>query len=85
VHLLRELEKGDAHYTPTEPRAFARALRRLFRDGIRLRMRPDFTPERYRSLRLRRDDPLQTISDTMRTCLQTAQLPESPPAAAADG
>ena len=30
-------------------RAFARKLRRLLRDGIRLRKRPDFTPERYQS------------------------------------
>lgn len=66
VHLLRELEKVDQHRAATphagalaphagdaEWQAFARTLRRLIRDGIRLRKRPDFTPERYRSRILR--------------------------------
>ncbi|MCP4991312.1 MAG: IS66 family transposase [Colwellia sp.] len=53
VHLLRELEKVDQHNTSTEWRAFAKMLRRLLRDGIRLRKRPDFTPEKYRSRILR--------------------------------
>jgi transposase len=49
VHLLRELEKVDQHNSSAEWRAFAKTLRRLIRDGIRLRKRPDFTPEKYRS------------------------------------
>jgi len=49
VHLLRELEKVDEHNDSAEWRAFARKLRRLIRDGIHLRKRPDFTPEQYRS------------------------------------
>jgi len=53
VHLLRELEKVDQHNTSPEWRAFAKTLRRLLRDGIRLRKRPDFTPQRYRSRILR--------------------------------
>jgi transposase len=46
-HLLRELEKVDQHNDSAEWRAFAKKLRRLLRDGIRLRKRPDFTPGRY--------------------------------------
>ena len=59
VHLLRELEKVDEHRAAA-PRAsdaawqaFAKLLRRLVRDGIRLRKRPDFTPQRYQSRILR--------------------------------
>ena len=53
VHLLRELEKVDQHNTTVSWQAFAKILRRLIRDGIRLRKRPDFTPEKYRSRILR--------------------------------
>jgi transposase len=53
VHLLRELEKVDQHNTSAPWQAFAKTLRRLLRDGIRLRKRPDFTPQRYRSRILR--------------------------------
>ena len=55
VHLLRELEKVDQHSDSAEWRAFAKQLRRLVRDGIRLRKREDFTPEKYPS-RIRRID-----------------------------
>jgi len=47
VHLLRELEKVDQHNTTEEWQAFAKKLRRLIRDGIRLRKRADFSPGRY--------------------------------------
>lgn len=53
VHLLRELEKVDQHNTSAAWQAFAKTLRRLIHDGIRLRKRPDFTPPRYRSRILR--------------------------------
>ena len=49
VHLLRELEKVDQRNTSPEWQAFAKTLRRLIKDGISLRKRPDFTPEKYRS------------------------------------
>ncbi len=49
VHLLRELEKVDERNRSLAWAAFAKLLRRLVRDGIRLRKRSDFTPERYRS------------------------------------
>jgi transposase len=47
VHLLRELEKVDEHNGGTGWRDFAKQLRRLVRDGIRLRKRPDFAPAKY--------------------------------------
>ena len=49
VHLLRELEHVDEHNHSPEWRSFAKKLRRLLRDGIRLRKRPDFAPNRHRS------------------------------------
>ena len=48
-HLLRELVKVDERNDAAEWAAFSKALKRLVRDGIRLRQRPDFTPDRYRS------------------------------------
>ena len=62
VHLLRELEKVDRHNACDEWRAFAKLLRRLVRDGIRLRKRPDFTPEKYRSRIVRIDARLQKLA-----------------------
>jgi len=53
VHLLRELEKVDEHNSSATWQAFAKPLRRLIRDGIRLRKRPDFTPQKYQSRILR--------------------------------
>jgi hypothetical protein len=53
VHLLRELEKVDQANESAEWKAFAKKLRRLVRDGIRLRKRADFDPQRYDS-RIRR-------------------------------
>lgn len=53
VHLLRELEKIDEQRAATpcatdaQWQAFAKMLRRLIRDGIRLRKRRDFSPQRY--------------------------------------
>jgi len=46
---VRELERVDLRNDSAEWQAFAKKLRRLLRDGIRLRKRPDFTPERYQS------------------------------------
>jgi transposase len=47
VHLLRELEKVDLENPSPGWNAFAKMLRRLVRDGIRLRKRADFSPEKY--------------------------------------
>ena len=49
VHLLRELEKVDQTNNSAEWQAFSKKLRRLIRDGIRLRKRKDFAPKRYES------------------------------------
>ena len=56
VHLLRELDHVDEHALPGKPprqaacwREFVKKLRRLLRDGIRLRKRNDFTPAKYAS------------------------------------
>ena len=49
VHLLRELEKVDLTNASAPWQAFAKQLRRLVRDGIRLRKRADFAPDKYRS------------------------------------
>lgn len=47
-HLLRELLKVDEHNNSFEWQSFARQLRRLVRDGIRLRKKHDFDPDKYR-------------------------------------
>ena len=49
VHLLRELEKVDDRNDSIEWRGLSKKLRRLIRDGIRLRKRKDFSPEKYQS------------------------------------
>ena len=48
-HLLRELLKVDEHNDGLEWQGFAKQLRRLVRDGIRLRKRVDFDPQKYES------------------------------------
>jgi transposase len=64
VHLLRELEKVDEHNASAMWQAFGKTLRRLIRDGIRLRKRPDFTPEKYRSRIVRIGRRLDTLIAT---------------------
>ena len=49
VHLLRELEKVDLKNDSAEWQAFAKRLRRLLGDAIRLRKRPDFAPGKFQS------------------------------------
>ncbi len=49
VHLLRELEKVDLKNDSAEWQAFAKKLRCLVRDGIRLRKQDAFAPDKYRS------------------------------------
>ena len=46
-HLLREIERVDQRNDAPAWQAFAKKLRRLLHDALRLRARPDFTPERY--------------------------------------
>jgi hypothetical protein len=63
VHLLRELEKVDEHNRSGEWQAFAKKLRRLLRDGIRLRKRPDFSPATYASRIVRIDRRLRALAE----------------------
>jgi hypothetical protein len=62
VHLLRELEKVDQTNASAQWRAFAKKLRRLLRDGIRLRKRPDFEPGKYTSRIVRIDRRLMALA-----------------------
>jgi transposase len=62
VHLLRELEKVDLRNDSAEWRAFAKKLRRLLRDGIRLRKRPDFAPGKFQSRVHRLNARLATLA-----------------------
>jgi hypothetical protein len=48
-HLLRELVKVDERNVSAEWRGFAKQLRRLLKDALRLRKRPDFTRDKYAS------------------------------------
>jgi len=48
VHLLRELEKVDQHNDSSEWKVCAKRLRRLLRDGIRLRKQDDFSTNKAR-------------------------------------
>jgi transposase len=62
VHLLRELEKVDLHNRSAQWLAFAKKLRRLIGDGIRLRKREDYTPQRYASRVCRIDQRLMALA-----------------------
>ncbi|MCX7012256.1 MAG: IS66 family transposase [Candidatus Sumerlaeota bacterium] len=62
VHLLRELEKVDQRNASDEWKGFAKTLRRLVHDGIRLRKRADFTPARYAGLIRRIDRRLLALA-----------------------
>lgn len=70
AHLLRELEHVDEKALPHKPPdraaewcAFVKMLRRLIRDGVRLRRRADFDPARHRSRIVRIDERLRTLSE----------------------
>lgn len=62
AHLLRELEKVDLTNDSPVWRAFAKKLRRLIHDGIRLRKRADFDPKRYGGLIRRIDRRLMELA-----------------------
>lgn len=74
AHLLRELEKVDLTNGSAEWKAFAKSLRRLVRDGIRLRKRPDFGPEKYRSRIVRIDQRLVALSQASYTDADATRL-----------
>lgn len=69
AHLLRELDHVDEHALPgkapdraREWCAFVKMLRRLLRDGIRLRKRKDFTPQKYTPRIVRIDRRLTALA-----------------------
>ena len=62
VHLLRELEKVDLRNNSDEWQAFAKKLRRLLHDGIRLRKLPDFGPGKFQSRTDRLNARLATLA-----------------------
>jgi transposase len=62
AHLLRALEKVDLTNGSAGWQAFAKKLRRLIRDGIRLRKRADFDPRRYGALIRRIDRRLMDLA-----------------------
>jgi len=62
AHLLRELDKVDLTNDSPAWKAFAKKLRRLIRDGIRLRKRADFDPARYGELIRRIDRRLMDLA-----------------------
>lgn len=70
AHLLRELDHVDKDKLPhTSPdraaewSAFVKMLRRLLRDGIRLRERDDFAPQRYAGRITRIDQRLIALAE----------------------
>ncbi|MBI5723628.1 MAG: transposase, partial [Planctomycetes bacterium] len=63
AHLLRELQKVDLTNGSAAWKTFAKKLRRLIRDGIRLRKRADFDPARYGQLIRRIDRRLMELAE----------------------
>ena len=74
VHLLRELEKVDLSNRSAEWKAFAKQLRRLVRDGIRLRKRADFTPGKYASRIVRIHGRLRALAEATYADADAARL-----------
>jgi len=63
THLLRELEKVDARNMSAEWRRFARHLRRLIRDGLRLKRRTSLSPAVYQRRGNRLNRRLADLAD----------------------
>jgi len=61
-HLLRELEKVDLRNDSADSRAFAKKLRRLLHDGMRLRKRPGLAPGKFQSRVDRRNARLAKLA-----------------------
>lgn len=74
AHLLRELEKVDLTNSSAPWRAFAKMLRRLVRDGIRLRKRTDFSPQRYAARIVRIDRRLRALAEAPYADADAARL-----------
>jgi len=63
AHLLREIERVDLRNDTPSWQAFAKKLRRLVHDALRLRARPDFTPKRYADRIARLERRLAVLAD----------------------
>jgi hypothetical protein len=63
AHLLREIERVDQRNDTPAWQAFAKKLRRLLHDALRLRARSDFSPKRYASRIARLEKRLATLAD----------------------
>ncbi len=63
AHLLREIERVDQRNDTPAWQAFAKKLRRLVHDALRLRARSDFTPKRYAGRIARLERRLATLAD----------------------
>lgn len=63
VHLLREIETVDARNASEEWRAFAKMLKRLIRDGVRLRKRSEQPAKEHPSRVKRIDERLNALAD----------------------
>ena len=73
-HLLRELLKVDEYNDDAEWADFSKQLKRLVRDGLRLRKRRDFTKERYASRIELIHRRLCTLADAMYEDADAARL-----------
>ena len=75
VHLLRDLEDVEKYKRPSEQwPAFAKKLRRLLGDAIRLWKREGVPPAEYASRRARLDERLQELIDASWEDLQAKRL-----------
>ena len=74
VHLLRELSAVDERNESEQWKAFAKKLRRLLRDGIRLAKREDFSPEMFSSRIERIDQRLMAIAQAEYTDADASRL-----------
>lgn len=73
-HLLRELLKVDEYNGNVEWAAFSKQLKRLLRDGLRLRKRKNFTRERYASRIQLIDRRLNRLADATYGDVDAARL-----------
>jgi len=74
AHLLRELSTVDERNHGPEWQQFAKKLRRLLRDAIRLRKREDFTPAEYGSRIRRLDTRLMALAGATYADADAARL-----------
>jgi hypothetical protein len=74
VHLLREIERVDLRNHTSAWQAFAKKLRRLLHDALRLRARSDFTPKRYADRIARLEKRLSALADGQYTDADATRL-----------